>query len=1308
MASPFWLTLNTRATNALKLYAQHAPWQKIVTLLALGILCLLIAIPLQYWAERDQPLEQTAQKLANRLDILANDFDQWATTQHDLIKRLAAQDYDEAELNSLIDKEYTILVLQYDEILFWNQNDVIPSKDFLSLLPEGITNVRIANGYYQAIRRDLPFSEPDYAQMSVIGLQLIKNDYVETNRYLQNTLNPALHLSDSLTLSLTREGFDYVQVPQTNHNTPLFLYDDDSDVSTGTMLYIILILQCLGLLLVLLSFTHLAIAMLPYFYPAISIGIMWLLLLLIRAVMLRYGLPSYLSHFPLFSPNAAITTPIFLSVGQLLISLIFSTWALLFAYQAIPSSDWPPQEQEQEQERTSYLPAILLGLALVSALGMAGAVTYVLRLLIALFNVSFELSTIYAAPRNIIYFVVLGLLLASFFFALQTIARLIVSLQVQPSTYWKTTLAVAVLVWTLGRVFAWEVALYLPFIAWLWVFVYGIYSIDISAYSRFNIKKVFFWSCFIALFVTYYIELFRQDKEIHHKQELAEKLLTREDQVIETTFEESARQLSMNDGVIRTYYQNPMLPYEELYKRIKRLYFNSQVYSKYNISIWTFDDKGNAIKNNNSAYTLDDFSKLISRQQVSSRKNYLHLITGSEGEYNYLAKLPVFGKGSSLVGYMLIKMEPKSQKTTTSVYPELILQDQYNTDDEPKYSYAIYKKGLLESYQGNYPYNYKQDRAFQPIAPNDSSKTAAHPSQIRHNRYTHYIAQVGNEKTVIVSSLYSFGSAFFSQFSSVALLLMTGLMLVTPILAMPEQISQKRQKWQLKNLFPRSLRNQINVFIAALLLFSFLIIGGFTVNTFRERSTQGNREQLIQKQNEILKGLEKDIQQQKEVLPNDSSGIAYNKTIPLLSEVHSIDINLYDTLGMLITSSQPTIFERNLMSNYMNSKAYYEMSHATRNQYIQNETIGKLNYLAAYVPIKNDVGSIIAYLNIPYFAQEKELQNEISAFLAALINIYMILLLGSATLALIFADRITNPLQEIGEKMRQITLGQQNELIYWEHDDEIGALVREYNNAVQKLEESASQLARSERETAWQQMARQVAHEIKNPLTPMKLSIQYLQRAQKDDSPNLKQLTAKVANTLIEQIDTLSRVASDFSDFAKTFNPTPNREIIDLNEVANNIANLYENTENIFVMLDIPYDDSYIYADKAQIVRVLTNLIKNAIQAIPEEQEGRIIVSVKPKPERILLSVADNGIGISPEQAEKVFAPNFTTKSSGMGLGLAMTQQIIKNAQGQIWFESAVGEGTTFFIDLPRYYPENTVAEIEEETQEEENLNTTR
>ena len=309
------------------------------------------------------------------------------------------------------------------------------------------------------------------------------------------------------------------------------------------------------------------------------------------------------------------------------------------------------------------------------------------------------------------------------------------------------------------------------------------------------------------------------------------------------------------------------------------------------------------------------------------------------------------------------------------------------------------------------------------------------------------------------------------------------------------------------------------------------------------------------------------------------------------------------------------------------------------------------------------------------------MKDDVYEFMGTLLNVYVLLLLIAATIAIFVANSITRPISTIGNQFRRFKMGSSQHLS-WDSDDELGDLIKEYNLMLDKVATSTEIIKKSEREGAWRDMAQQVAHEIKNPLTPMKLSIQYLQHAVKADPENAMERFDRVAKTLTEQIESLVGIATAFSNFAKM--PKPINKPMIVNELVDSVYDLNVKNQDVDFTMSMPDELLTTVADKNQIRRVMNNVVSNAIQAIPDERRGKIGISLYEKENRAVIKISDNGKGISEEMQQKVFQPHFTTRSSGMGLGLAMCKEIIDLAGGDIYFKTVIGKGTDFFIEFPR------------------------
>lgn len=337
----------------------------------------------------------------------------------------------------------------------------------------------------------------------------------------------------------------------------------------------------------------------------------------------------------------------------------------------------------------------------------------------------------------------------------------------------------------------------------------------------------------------------------------------------------------------------------------------------------------------------------------------------------------------------------------------------------------------------------------------------------------------------------------------------------------------------------------------------------------------------------------------------------------------------------------------------MNPEAYFHLQNLRESQFLQKEAIATFQYTGAYAPVFMRGKQLLGFIQLPDFYQNTDLNSEISSIMVGFINLYALMFLVIGILAWLVSRNISYPLILIQKQLSQTTIGKKNEPINWERKDEIGELVKEYNRMIDQLQASAEKLAQSEREGAWRDIARQIAHEIKNPLTPMKLSVQHLERAWNDKSPKLPETFSKVTKTLITQIDILSDLATEFSSFAKM--PVPQYEEIQLDELIGQLVLLHEQTFEGSIHWKCE-PGLILTFDRGYITRTLTNLIKNGTQAIPEDRIGEINIKAYTENNWVHLTVADNGTGIPENQHEKIFMPYFSTKVIGMGLGLPIVK----------------------------------------------------
>lgn len=694
--------------------------------------------------------------------------------------------------------------------------------------------------------------------------------------------------------------------------------------------------------------------------------------------------------------------------------------------------------------------------------------------------------------------------------------------------------------------------------------------------------------------------------------------------------------------------------------------------NKYDTRIYTFDSLYHPLYNEDSTDYAAIKTIVLNQARPTVIPGLYSYDNTGEG-FSYLYQKEVKDRKNTL-GYIFVIAKSKRYKSE-ALYPELFNQAQdLSSDLNTNYAYAIYNRGALINYFNTYSFPSRLNRKEVPEF-EYTYKVVGDYSELWYNSGDDKQVLLVKRNTWLVESLTLFAYLFCS-FLFIVFLFHTG-----------GQLLKARFKWvEIKKLFRFNIRTQIQSTIIFLSVFSFVVIGIATISFFIIRFNRSNEERLsktIQVMgNEINSKLNSQFSFD-DVLTVQSNVLTktLERDIAEISDLHNVDVNFYDVNGNLLVSTQPYIYNKHLLSTQMEPRAYQQLHFDNNIRYIQSEKVGDFEYLSIYVPLSDESGENYAYLNIPYLNSQNELNQEISGFLATLINLNAFIFLVAGAIAFFLTSRITASFSLIAEKMRQMNIGKDNQEIVWTRNDEIGLLVAEYNKMVKKLEESAQALARSEREGAWREMARQVAHEIKNPLTPMKLSIQYLQKAILNGAPDVKQLTSNMAVTLIEQIDQLSKIAGEFSQFANIGNAQI--EKLNLQEVIDSVVRLYQTHPGLQIHWEPQNQSIPVLADRVQMNRLLTNLLQNASEARSGDETVEVFVSLEIKDEAVYLSVKDNAGGIPASMQSKIFTPNFTTKSSGTGLGLAMCKGIVENANGRIWFETEEGVGTTFFIQLP-------------------------
>lgn len=599
-------------------------------------------------------------------------------------------------------------------------------------------------------------------------------------------------------------------------------------------------------------------------------------------------------------------------------------------------------------------------------------------------------------------------------------------------------------------------------------------------------------------------------------------------------------------------------------------------------------------------------------------------------------------------------------------YPALLLDSRSRSRGmiQSHYSYAKYYEGKLVSSSGEYGYS---------MTFRDMDVSGHKYSYRRENGYIHFSNHTSSDGIVVMSRSLRGWHQYLMSLSY--LYLIFGIVIFVVV-----YVIRKRNDKGIVVPVRRTFRRKITVLLTASLLFALAVMGIGSIIFILHLSDTTDRTQMQEKMKTVQSSLSVFFRYAGDY--REINNLNMFNAMDGVSANAKVDINLYDPHGSLIRSTKPEIFTKYLASSRMEPGAFASIVYGERLMVIQKESIADMEYYSLYAPVFNEKGNIIAVINIPFFLDRSGFRQGNAPFIiASIINIYLLLLIftlfGGATMA----NAISRPITQISRRMQELNISQEPHHLNYKQDDELGVLIRSYNHMVDDVKKSTLQLAQSEREQAWREMARQIAHEIKNPLTPMKLSIQYLMRMKKMNVPGWEDRLDALSESLIEQIDILSDTASEFSSFAKFYNEEDSE--FDLMALLNEQMLLFDNREKVSLEFRCDLESAPVKLKKSQITRAFVNIISNAFQALEDIGGGKVRVTLRRFGDVYRVDVEDDGTGVSEENLDKLFKPNFTTKSSGTGLGLAITRNVVEQSRGRIWYETSELGGAEFSMELP-------------------------
>ncbi|MES2646278.1 MAG: ATP-binding protein [Bacteroidota bacterium] len=1140
-----------------------------------------------------------------------------------------------------------------DVPVFWSTNAVLPDSYHINFYPTG-SFVKYGNGQYELLKRNVKLHNKPYV---VVGLLQLHEEFFIENGSLRREYPgfPGLGGKMSLTTSLTA----YPLVGE--NGKPIIYFEPQVDEPIYVFNFASFLIEFVACIFLFLFISKLSQDLVARNLPG-GLIIFLAIVCLLRWAVGKYGIPIAVNQFPLLSEGSLLNVQSADELKRFILNAVFGLWVGSFL-----------------TRNTALILQFLGGLGrelkwlviIVCAVVVAGGhffLAYMVRDLYLNSAVAFDLTNFFSFNyTTILSFLVIFLLCVNHYMVLRFAVLVFMRLSTTRNWVILTLLSFAGLVLLSLLPDRTLVFPLLVSLIWLLLFFTAGFTRLIKpapTSSGIVVAWLFIYSFSLSLFLG-----MLSDSRLETKtSNISRSLLLQKDETSEYLVRIAAASVKRIDWL--------QLLNECKSERDCRMQKDSIISAhfsgyldRYKTSLYFFDrDKAGVYNGRDISY--ESLNTLFSTQGTPIDNSNLAFFGESFDQFGYVIKQEIRNKLNGVLEGHLFVLIRSLRSSNQAFAPELFRQLQnFAINLPPDYSYAWYKNGTLVEQYRNYPF-----QTTLPPAMVGNQSMWEHKTGDTYELWT----SAGGDTVLALAAQRN----VFISFISMLAYLFGAFLIFYFILAMSALVIKgKLFSGEAFDKINLNLQTKIRLTVIAILMISFIIVAVVTISFFISQFKSENTEKLAKTVQTVSAEITRNIPANYDTLSRDAQLTVLQRLLFSITKGQDIDVNCFDTTGIIIASTQKILFEKGVISPMADPLVWWNLTNGEVHRYISEENIGNLSFSSIYQPLLNKKNEVFLYLQVPFFASQNELNQEISNFLVILINIIAFVFLLSGSLAYWISGNISKSFNLIAEKMDRIRLSEHNERIEWAPKDEIGNLVFQYNKMVDQLEDSAKKMARTERELAWREMAKQVAHEIKNPLTPMKLSLQFLQKAIQEKNSDVNQITERVATNLVSQIDHLSKIATEFSQFANLGNYKP--ELFNLQFTMRDVIQMYEMQENLSVRWHSLSQPLNIYADKTQINRLLTNLFQNASEAGEQQKITEIVIGERLIPGAVVVSFADNGHGIPESLKHNIFMPNFTTKSAGTGLGLSICKAIVENAGGTIWFETETGIGTTFYVRLP-------------------------
>lgn len=749
-------------------------------------------------------------------------------------------------------------------------------------------------------------------------------------------------------------------------------------------------------------------------------------------------------------------------------------------------------------------------------------------------------------------------------------------------------------------------------------------------------------------------------RDLVMKQQLGKKYLAENDEIGEFLLSKLITQVKGDTALLRVI-RNSVLPREEVQNYFKKSLLDNY-FDYYDVEISVFDPAGNSLTNVDGSMSYASYEREYNKDKYKTSYPDLFFINEPHNGFvkQYVEFIPLATSFDEKVGYIVLDLKERDG-ITKDAFSDLTMTDGSQLE-LGNFSFAVYENRHIVN-SGGKGYNYEHKMPLEVL-----NNPFLFTEGVTYGGFKHFGVMGKNSRKIIVSSEEMTPSGIYSNFSFLFLILVVTIICVMLLYSM-------RYGFTRLNV---SLATKIQIYLNVAFLLPLILVVGITLSIIGTKLAESQSQSyLSQTENvsiSVWPAVEKFAQgrMSKEFLSDTLTKIVSNS---------KKFVSIFDTTGKLLATNKSLMYQTNMVSNYLNPVAFTKLIEEKELKVSLNEQLGNINFTTSFLGMRSNEGRLLGIISIPFYDSMVWYEKEVSAVIGSLLNAFTTIFVVLLILSFFASNALTVPLRIITNKLRKIDLSKPNEALSWRSDDEIGVLIKAYNHMLVKLEESKIALADSNKQSAWQQMAKQVAHEIKNPLTPMKLSLQLLQhKLSRGAVLDTVQIKDQI-DSLTGQIDNLSYIANSFSDFARM--PIPKQEVFDIVAEATMVINLFLEDKTIRLIKDIPANSIYVVGDRHLTGNIIKNLIVNAIQSVPSHRSPIITVRLIKGIEAITFSVTDNGIGIPEEDRSKIFMLDFSTKEQGSGVGLALAKWVVDNAKGSIWFDTQTSFGSTFYFTLP-------------------------